>query len=191
MNPPGFWVGRIFPLSMLPQLWHKRKHKIMSGANQLTIDNEQLTIMVSLRDVNSIYWEFRKILRAAPHNGARRFGQCFDPSESMENAGILDVFPIFHTARLGQKIRRSPQLPLCGVALYLQSVLELWTDSGAGQGGGKAARKSAMTGSLHFPSLQLVKKVPRRERWRCIAPCGEENEGFSAGPISPRKTCAG
>ena len=41
----------------------------------------------------------------------------FDPSESMENAGILDVFPIFHTARSGQKIRRSPQLPLCGVAL--------------------------------------------------------------------------
>ena len=35
----------------------------------------------------------------------------------MENAGILDVFPIFHTTRLGQKIRRSPQLPLCGVAL--------------------------------------------------------------------------
>ncbi len=35
----------------------------------------------------------------------------------MENAGILDVFPIFHAARLGQKIRRSPQLPLCGVAL--------------------------------------------------------------------------
>ena len=41
----------------------------------------------------------------------------FDPSESMENVGILDVFPIFHTARLGQKIRRSPPLPLCGVAL--------------------------------------------------------------------------
>ena len=41
----------------------------------------------------------------------------FGPSESVENAGILDVFPIFHTARLGQKIRRSPQLPLCGVAL--------------------------------------------------------------------------
>ena len=41
----------------------------------------------------------------------------FDPSESVENAGILDVFPIFHTARLGQKIRRSPQFPLCGVAL--------------------------------------------------------------------------
>ena len=35
----------------------------------------------------------------------------FDLSESMENAGILDVFPIFHTARLVQKIRRSPQLP--------------------------------------------------------------------------------
>ena len=29
----------------------------------------------------------------------------------MENAGILDVFPIFHTARLGQKIRRRAQLP--------------------------------------------------------------------------------
>ena len=35
----------------------------------------------------------------------------FDPSESMENAGILDVFPIFHTAQLGQKIHRSPLLP--------------------------------------------------------------------------------
>ncbi len=41
----------------------------------------------------------------------------FDPSESMENAGILDVFPFFHPARLGHKIRRSPLLPLCGVAL--------------------------------------------------------------------------
>ena len=41
----------------------------------------------------------------------------YDPSESMKNAGILDVFPIFYTARLGQKIRRSPQSPLCGVAL--------------------------------------------------------------------------
>ena len=46
-------------------------------------------------------------------DSARGFGA----SESMKNAGILDVFPIFHTAQLGQKIRRSPQLPLCGVAL--------------------------------------------------------------------------
>ena len=44
----------------------------------------------------------------------------FDTSESMKNVGILDVFPIFHTARLGQKIRRSLQLPLCGVALKCQ-----------------------------------------------------------------------
>ena len=41
----------------------------------------------------------------------------FDTSESMKNGGILDVFPIFQTARLGQKIRRNPQFPLCGVAL--------------------------------------------------------------------------
>ena len=34
-----------------------------------------------------------------------------------KNAGILDVFPIFHTARLGQKIRRSPLSPPSGVAL--------------------------------------------------------------------------
>ena len=40
----------------------------------------------------------------------------FDTIESMKNVGILDVFPIFHTAQLGQKIRRSLQLPLCGVA---------------------------------------------------------------------------
>ena len=64
----------------------------------------------------------QKMVRAAPHNGARRFGQCFDPSESMENAGILDVFPIFHTARLGQKIRRSPLSSLCGVALGSQGI---------------------------------------------------------------------
>ena len=38
-------------------------------------------------------------------------------SESVENAGILDVFPIFHAARLEQKIRRKSQLLLCGVAL--------------------------------------------------------------------------
>ena len=61
-------------------------------------------------------------IKAAPHNGARRFGQCFDPGESMENAGILDVFPIFHTARLGQKIRRSPLSSLCGVALGSQGI---------------------------------------------------------------------
>ena len=36
----------------------------------------------------------------------------FDTSESMKNAGILDVVPMFHTARLGQKIRRSPRFPL-------------------------------------------------------------------------------
>ena len=46
-------------------------------------------------------------------DSARDFGT----SESMKNAEILDVFPIFHTARLGQKIRRSPQSSLCGVAL--------------------------------------------------------------------------
>ena len=40
-------------------------------------------------------------------DSARDFGT----SESTKNAGILDVFPIFRTARLGQKIRRSPQLP--------------------------------------------------------------------------------
>ena len=61
----------------------------------------------------TIYYftRFFHIFKATPHNGARRFGQCFDPSESMENAGMLCVFPIFHTARLGPKIRRSPQLP--------------------------------------------------------------------------------
>ena len=64
-----------------------------------------------------------EFFRAAPHNGARRFGQCFDTSESMENAGILDVFPIFHTARLGQKIRRSPLSPPSGVAfVYPESM---------------------------------------------------------------------
>ena len=46
-------------------------------------------------------------------DSARDFG----PAESSENAGILCVFPIFRTVRMGQKTRRSPQFPLCGVAL--------------------------------------------------------------------------
>ena len=41
----------------------------------------------------------------------------FVPRESVEKAGILDVFPFFYTAKLGQKIRRKPLSPLCGVAL--------------------------------------------------------------------------
>ena len=49
----------------------------------------------------------------------------FAPSESMENAGILCVFPIFHTARLGEKICRSPQYPLCGVAIKRQPDLPI------------------------------------------------------------------
>ena len=35
----------------------------------------------------------------------------------MKNAGILDVFQVFQTAVLGQKIRRSPQTQLRGVVL--------------------------------------------------------------------------
>ena len=53
----------------------------------------------------------RNRIRATPHNGARRFDQYFDQSKSVENGGILDVFPIFHTARLGQMVCWSPQLP--------------------------------------------------------------------------------
>ena len=41
------------------------------------------------------------------------------PRESVEKAGILDVFPFFHTAQLGQKIRRKPQSPPSGVALRI------------------------------------------------------------------------
>ena len=54
-------------------------------------------------------------------DSARDFGT----SESMKHAGILDVFPIFHTAQLGQKIRRSPQSPLGGVALDLSRIWRL------------------------------------------------------------------
>ena len=43
----------------------------------------------------------------------------FVPGESVEKAGILDVFPFFHTAQLGQKIRRKPQSPPSGVALRI------------------------------------------------------------------------
>ena len=61
-------------------------------------------------------------------DSARDFGT----SESMKNAGILDVFPIFHTARLGQKIRRSPQSSLCGVALNKTDIAVLVVDAAEG-----------------------------------------------------------
>ena len=60
---------------------------------------------------NDIFLRHHRIMGQG--DSARDFGS----SESMKNAGILNVFPIFHTARLGQKIRRSPQRPLCGDAL--------------------------------------------------------------------------
>ena len=72
----------------------------------------------------------QKILRV-PHGGFLRqhriMGQelstrDFAPGESWESAGILDVFPTFQTARVGQKIRRRPQLPLCGVALSVNPI---------------------------------------------------------------------
>ena len=40
----------------------------------------------------------------------------FAPNESLEIAGILDVFQNFQTAQLGQKGRPGPQTQLCGVA---------------------------------------------------------------------------
>ena len=56
------------------------------------------------------------------HFGKRRImgqgdsARDFDPAESSGNVGILCGFPIFRAARMDQKIRRSPQLTLCGVA---------------------------------------------------------------------------
>ena len=41
----------------------------------------------------------------------------FVPNQSMEKGGILCVFPFFQTEEWVQKIRRNPQLLLCGVAL--------------------------------------------------------------------------
>ena len=49
-----------------------------------------------------------------------------------EKWGILDVFPIFHTARLGQKIRRSPQSSLCGAALNKTDIAVLVVDAAEG-----------------------------------------------------------
>ena len=41
----------------------------------------------------------------------------FASAEGYKRAGILDVFPSFITARMGQKIGRRPKTQLCGVAL--------------------------------------------------------------------------
>ena len=46
----------------------------------------------------------------------------FDPSESMENAGILDVFPIFHAARLGAKDPPKPAAPIVRCCLNMKII---------------------------------------------------------------------
>ncbi|MDY4491275.1 MAG: hypothetical protein SPE19_12260 [Candidatus Faecousia sp.] len=74
-------------------------------------ENILLPVMLDSRKPDEEYLRQHRIMGQG--DSARDFGT----SESMENAGILDVFPIFHTARLGQKILRSPLSPLCGVAL--------------------------------------------------------------------------
>ena len=66
----------------------------------------------------------RVFLRQHRFMGQGDSARNFDTSESMKNAGILDVFSIFHTARLGQKIRRSLQLPSSGVALLFQPLFQ-------------------------------------------------------------------
>ena len=55
----------------------------------------------------------------------------FAPGESLESVGILDVFPTFQTAQMGQKIRRKPKLPLCGIALVLVLCLGLLAGCGS------------------------------------------------------------
>ena len=88
----------------------------------------------------------------------------FDPSESMENAGILDVFPIFHTARSGQKIRRSPQLPLCGVALetfQLKTILFI-----PGGDSSTVNCQLSIVNSQNFPfRLQVVNKPGKKPKY--------------------------
>ena len=44
----------------------------------------------------------------------------FVSNESLENLGILDVFQVFQTAQLGQKIRQQPQTIYSAVTLREQ-----------------------------------------------------------------------
>ncbi len=53
--------------------------------------------------------------------GARDFGS----PESMENEGILDVFPVFHTAPVGQKIRCPAAVELFRVS-FIIAVFDLF-----------------------------------------------------------------
>ena len=43
----------------------------------------------------------------------------FSSAESLENRGILGVFPVFQTARMGEKTRHPAADDLCGVALNI------------------------------------------------------------------------
>ena len=44
-------------------------------------------------------------VKATPHNSARTGGKGFFLSRKFENRGILGVFPVFQTARMGEKTR--------------------------------------------------------------------------------------
>ena len=84
-------------------------------------DYAQNSFLTSLPQINVFSNDTRKDinsqLEAYKNRGVQTINDIYDPimddlkniiSEGMKNAGILDVFPIFHTERLGQKVRRSP-----------------------------------------------------------------------------------
>ena len=79
----------------------------------MTIDNEQLTIKESLRD------DLRQHRTIRQEPVARDFSS----AESLENRGILGVFPVFQTARMGEKTRHPAADDLCGVALEFHNSL--------------------------------------------------------------------
>ena len=68
-----------------------------------------------------MFIEFELLLRQHRTIWQADSARDFSSSQGLKSEGILYVFRTFQTAELAEKIRRSAQTQLCGVALTLSS----------------------------------------------------------------------
>ena len=104
------------------------------SAQNLNIIRKWTLSILKLLEINSKKMSLkRKRFKASPHNGARRFGQCFDPSESIKNAGIVVCISHFSYCTIGAKdppksaapiVRCCLNIGLCPMR-FLEDILKL------------------------------------------------------------------
>ena len=85
--------------------------KLGDYSKSYTNDNLQINIIDTKKNIIQAY------VYVTENNWDMALNSINKADESFGNAGILDVFPIFKTARMGQKIRCSAETELFRVSL--------------------------------------------------------------------------